>query len=261
MPRVFANNVGLHYVSAGQGDPPLLLLHGLGGSHEIWLPIIPELTVFRRVLAGDHRGHGASDKPGGPSAVRLLAEDWVAVLDALGIERADLLGLSLGGAVAMTIAVRHPARVRTLVLVDTWAYPHPDFVGLMRARLELLQRGDTPGYAEAAIPQVYSEAYARENPAAIDAYRARVAATEPGPLAAAVRACIVHDMRGELGRIAAPTLVIVGAEDRLTPPLHADYLFRSIRNAKLAVIEGSAHFPHLEAPVHFLNCLRRFLPG
>jgi 3-oxoadipate enol-lactonase len=261
MPRLLANNVGLHYVEAGRGEPPLLLLHGLGGSLDIWRPILGTLAAARRVLAGDHRGHGASDKPGGPYTVRLLADDWVAALDALGIARADLLGLSLGGAVAMTIAARDPARVRALVLEDTWAYPHPDFVGMLRARLELLARGDMAGYAEAAIPQVYSDAYARANPAALDAYRARVAATEPGPLASAVRACLAHDMRGELARITAPTLVIVGAEDRLTPPFHAQYLFHAIAGAKLAVIEGSAHFPHLEAPAQFLGCLGRFVTG
>lgn len=184
MPRVFADNIHLNYVEQGRGEPPLLLLHGLGGS----------------------------DKPAGPYSVRLLAADWVAAMDALGVERADLLGLSLGGAVAM-----------------------------LRARLVLLEKGDMPAYAEAAIPQVYSEAYVRANPAAIDAYRARVAQAAPASLAAAVNACIEHDMRGDLAHITARTLVIVGGEDRLTPPRHSDYLFGASADAKLVVIEGSAH--------------------
>ena len=221
MPRVLADDIHLNYVEQGRGEPPLLLLHGLGGSHEIWQPVLGPLAASRRVLAGDHRGHGGSDKPSGPYSVRLLAGDWVAAMDALGIERADLLGLSLGGAVAMRIAASHPARVRALVLVDTWACPHPEFVGMLRERLLLLAKGDMRAYAEAAIPQVYSEAFVRANPEAIDAYRARVAQSEPGSLRAAVGACIEHDMRGDLARITARTLVIVGAEDRLTPPLHS----------------------------------------
>lgn len=259
MPRVFANNVHLNYVEQGRGEPPLLLLHGLGGSHEIWQPVLGPLAGSRRVLAGDHRGHGGSDQPAGPYSVQLLAADWVAAMDALGVGRADLLGLSLGGAVAMRVAASRPARIRSLVLVDTWAYPHPEFVRMLRERLVFLARGDMDAYAEAAIPQVYSEAYVRANPAVIDAYRARVARASPASLGAAVRACIEHDMRGDLARITARTLVIVGGEDRLTPAHHSDYLFGAIADAKLVVIEGSAHFPHLEAPGHFLNCLKRFL--
>jgi 3-oxoadipate enol-lactonase len=259
MPRLRANNVHLNYVEAGQGEPPLVLLHGVGGSHEMWQPVLPALSASRRVLAGDHRGHGGSDKPGGPYTVRLLADDWRAALGALGVQRADLLGLSLGGAVAMRLAADHPERVRKLVLVDTWGFPHPDFVGMMRERLALLERGDLRAYADAAIPQVYSDGYVREHPEAIEAYRARVARAEVASLRSAVGACVAHDMRGDLARVAAPTLVLVGRQDRLTPPYHSEYLARAIAGASLAVVDGCAHFPHLEAPETFLRMVGAFL--
>ncbi|MBI4635022.1 MAG: alpha/beta fold hydrolase [Candidatus Rokubacteria bacterium] len=259
--RLFVNDVHLRVRDAGDGTPPLLLLHGLGGSLEIWDSLIPHLEKSQRVIAGDHRGHGGSDKPSGPYSVGLFARDWIAAMDALGIDRADLLGLSLGGAVAMRIAADHPSRVRALVLVDTWALPHPDFTAMLRERLAHLSRGDMRAYAEAAIPQVYSESFRRGHPDAIDAYRARVAEADPASLRAAVQAALDHDMRGDLRRIGAPTLVVVGADDRLTPPFHAEYLGRSVPGAQLVVVPGSGHFPFLEAPREFLDAVLPFLRG
>lgn len=259
MSRVFANNVHLHYVEAGAGDPPLLMLHGLGGSHEMWRPVLERLARSRRVVAGDHRGHGASDKPAGPYSVRLLAQDWLAAMDALGIARADLLGLSLGGAVAMRMAADAPSRVRRLVLEDTWAFPHREFAAMLQERLAFLRAGDLRGYADAAIPQVYSDEYVRRHPEAIEAYRARVAGAEVGSLISAVGACLGHDMRRDLGGITAPALVLVGARDRLTPPLFAEHLAASIPGARLHVFRDSAHFPNLEEEAAFVQVVEAFL--
>lgn len=258
MPTVFVNNIAMHYAEAGQGAP-LLLLHGLGGSHEMWLPVIPELARSYRVIAGDHRGHGASHKPRGQYTIRLFSDDWRAVMDALRIDRAHILGLSMGGAIAMRLAVEAPQRVRALVLVDTWAHPHPDFLAMLHQRLEKLASGDLAGYAEVAIPQVYSPRFVQANPQAIADYRARVGKANPDSLRSAVGACMSHDMQGALARIQAPTLVIVGSQDGLVPPFHSEYIQRAIPKASLTVIEGSGHIPHLEAPERFLKVVREFL--
>lgn len=260
MALVAANGIQLNYVEAGRGEPPLLLLHGLGGSHEMWLPLLGRFGD-RRVLAGDHRGHGGSSKPPGPYTTGLLAEDWRAALDALGIARADVLGLSLGGAVAMRLAADHPELVRRLVLLDTWAAPDPRFVANMREREALLARGDLAAYAEQSIAQVFTEPYIRAHPAEMDAYRARVAKAEVGSLAAAVGACVTHDMGRDLTRIAAPTLVVVGRLDTLTPPAYAERLAAGIAGARLAVVDGAAHFPHVERPEEFLKVVEPFITG
>ncbi len=257
MPRLGVNNVGMHYVESGQGSP-LLLLHGVGGSHEMWLPIVPDLARSHRVIAADHRGHGASDKPRGSYTISLFCQDWLALLDVLKVDRAHLVGLSMGGAIAMRLAGEHPQRVRSLVLVDTWAFPHPDFLALMRKRVERLASGDLAAYADEAIPQVYSPAFIAANPEALAQYRARVAQLNPDSVRAAVEACMTHDMRGRQAEIKAPTLVVVGSEDRLTPPHHSDYLARTIPGARLAVIQGSGHIPHLERPGEFLKVVGDF---
>lgn len=258
MPTISVNNITMHYVEAGQGSP-LLLLHGLGGSHEMWLPIVPELARSHRVIVADHRGHGASDKPGGQYTTRLYADDWLALMEALKLDRAHLLGLSMGGAIAMRLAVEAPHRVHSLILVDTWGHPHPEFLAMLRQRLEKLAAGDLAAYAEAAIPQVYSPRFIRVNPQAMAEYRARVAKANPDSLRSAIGACMSHDMHGALGRIQAPTLVIVGSEDGLVPPFHSEYLQRAIPRASLSVIKGSGHIPHLEAPAEFLQVVREFL--
>lgn len=259
MPTLFANNVHLNYVEAGAGQPPRLILHGLGGSHEMWLPLLPALARSRRVIAGDHRGHGASDKPGGAYTVDLFARDWVAALDALGVARAHVLGLSLGGAVAMRLAADHPQRVAKLILQDTWAHPHPDFIAQLETRLALLEGGDVRAYADAAIAQVFSDEYARTHPDVMDAYRARAAKADPAALAAAVGACVAHDMRGALARITAPALVVVGARDRLTPAAHAEYLAAAIPGARLHRFDHSAHFPNIEEDKEFVRVVQEFL--
>jgi len=258
MPTVFANNITMHYIEAGQG-PPLFLLHGLGSSHEMWLPIVSELSRSYRVIAADTRGHGASDKPQGQYSIRLFADDWLALMDALGVERAHLLGLSMGGAIAMRLAADAPQRVRSLILVDTWAFPHPDFLAMLRQRLEKLGGGALGGYAEVAIPQVFSPGFIQANPQAIADFRARIARAGPDSLRSAIQACMSHDMRGTLARIQTPTLVLVGSEDRLLPPFHSEYLRRAISKAALTVIGGSGHIPHLEAPARFLKAVREFL--
>jgi 3-oxoadipate enol-lactonase len=257
MPRLSVNNIGMHFVESGQGSP-LLLLHGVGGSHEMWLPIVPDLARAHRVIAADHRGHGASDKPRGSYTISLFGQDWVALMDALKVDRAHLVGLSMGGAIAMRLAVELPRRVRSLVLVDTWAFPHPDFLALMRKRLERLAAGDLAAYAEEAIPHVYSPAFIAANPEALSLYRARVAQLNPDSIRAAVEACMAHDMRGRQAEIKVPTLVVVGKEDRLTPPYHSEYLARTIPGSRLVVIEGSGHIPHLEKPKEFLKAVVDF---
>ena len=258
MPKVFVNNVRMHYIEAGQGTP-LLLLHGLGGSHEMWLPVMPELARSYRVIAGDHRGHGASDKPRGQYSIRLFSNDWLALMEALKVDGAHVLGLSMGGAIAMRLAVEAPQRVRSLILVDTWAYPHPEFLAMLRQRLEKLSAGDLAVYAEAAIPQVFSPRFIQANPQVIADFRARLARASSDSLRSAIAACMSHDMQGTLARIQAPTLVVVGSEDRLLPRFHSEYLRRAIHQASLTVIAGSGHIPHLEVPERFLRVVREFL--
>jgi 3-oxoadipate enol-lactonase len=259
MPEATVNNVRLSYRDSGGGAAPLLLLHGLGSSGQIWDGLALALTPAHRVIAPDLRGHGASAKPRGGYSVRLLADDVAALLDHLGVEAAAVCGLSMGGAIAQTLAVDHRARVRALVLEDTWGYPTPAFAAALGARIQAVREHGLAHYAEAAIPQVFSERFRAANPQALDDYRARNAQLDPEAIQSVMRGLVAFDPRGRLATVRVPTLVVVGSEDRLTPRLHAEYLHRVIPGSRLEVVEGAGHIPHLEAPAVFTRLLLDFL--
>lgn len=258
MPTRFVNDISMFYVEEGRGEP-LCLLHGLGGSSAMWQPVQVALARTHRVVAADHRGHGASSKPRGSYSIKLFVDDWLALMDALGVERAHLLGLSMGGAIALELAVGRPDRVRSLILEDTWAFPHPAFVSHMEARLRALDEGGLAAYADVAIPVIFSEPFARAHPEAVRGFGERLAELDPAALRAAVQACIAHDVGGRLTALDRPTLILVGGEDRLTPPLHASYLHQGIRGSHYVAIAGAGHIPHLEQPGTFLEAVQAFL--
>lgn len=251
-------NVRLHYREAGVGRP-LLCLHGLGSSGQIWEGLVPELARTYRVLAPDLRGHGASAKPRGGYSVRLLADDVVALLDARGVGPAAVCGLSMGGAVAQVLAVEYPERVSALVLEDTWAFATPGFATALQARIQAVRDRGLGSYADTAVLQVFSEAFRAANPQALEEYRARNAELDAEAFQSVIRGLIGFDMRGRLGTLRVPTLVVIGSEDRLTPRFHADYLLRSIPGARLEVVAGAGHIPHVEQPAAFTTLLRKFL--
>ncbi len=269
MPEASVNGVRVHYRDTGGsagpgpagGAPPLLLLHGLGSSGQIWDGVIPAFTPARRVVAPDLRGHGASAKPRSEYSVRLLADDVVALLDHLGLGAVAVCGLSMGGAIGQTLAVEHPHRVRALVLEDTWGYPTSAFVAALEARIAAVREHGLAYYAETAIPQVFSAAFRAAHPRALDEYRARNLQLDPDVIQAVMRGLMAFDLRDRLPAVRAPTLVIVGSDDRLTPRVQAEFLHRTIQGSRLEVIEGAGHIPHLEQPDVFVRLVDEFLRG
>ena len=268
MPRLEINSVTLHYAVSGLG-PPVLFCHGYGGSHQDWLYQVAALNGDYSVLTIDYRGHGSSDAPTAADAysVPLFAADVLTLADALGIDRFSLVGHSMGGFVALRVALDFPARLDSLVLVDTSAGPveMPDQAGL-QAELEQIARAD--GMAAAF------EYNAAHNPLALRGYRLfpwhrelarrRFSETSVDGYIYAGRALAEReDVTDRLPEIKAPTLVVVGAEDA---PFRrpAEALAAGIPDARLEVIPGAAHSPNEEtAPVFnarladFLNTVHR----
>src|SRR5262245_29811174 len=259
--RVRANGVEIAYEDAGAGARPLVLVHGFSGFRQDFATQQAALARVGRVLAPDLRGHGESSKPGDAAAytLALLAEDLLAFLDALGVERCDLLGHSMGGMLALRAALRAPERIASLVLMDTAPGP----LGFVdRALLETAARvGREAGMA--ALAQVL-RARAEDAPGrgAPDrrveeewgeerfwAWRSsRLAAMDPVAYEAFGRALVEQeDLSGRLPEIACPAAVLVGELDHdFRAPSEA--LARGIPGARLTVLPHAGHQPQHEAP-------------
>jgi pimeloyl-ACP methyl ester carboxylesterase len=165
-----------------------------------------------------------------------------------------------GSAIAQTLAVDHRARVQALVLEDTWGYPTPAFAAALGARIQAVREHGLAHYAEAAIPQVFSERFRAANPQALDDYRARNAQLDPEAIQSVMRGLVAFDPCGRLATVRVPTLVVVGSEDRLTPRVTQIPPPRHPRQPPGGGRRGRPH-PALEAPGVFTRLLLRLPPG
>jgi 3-oxoadipate enol-lactonase len=208
--------VSLHHETDGDPDaPPLLLLGSLGSALDMWEPQLPALTPGHRVIRVDHRGHGKSPVPPGPYAVAELAGDVLALLDRLELDRVDLLGLSLGGAVGMYLASEAPERIGRLALCATSAH-WPD-QAVWQARIDAVSEGGTEAVAEAVARTWFTPEFARAHPDRLGWAAASIRATAVSGYLACCQALRDWDHVGRLGAITAPTLLICGTADPATP--------------------------------------------
>jgi 3-oxoadipate enol-lactonase len=252
--------VSVHYTVDGPEDAPVLLLgSSLGTDGRMWTPQVPVLAQRFRLVRYDHRGHGRSPVPPGPYQLDDLGGDVLALLDHLGVARAHLGGLSLGGMVAMWLAINAPDRVRRLALVCTSARLGPPRMWADRAAA--VRAGGLGAIAEAVIARWTTPEHARTQPDVVDGLRQMLLATPPEGYAAACHAIETMDLEGDLGRITAPTLVIAGLADEATPPAHAQRIVGLIPGARLALVAGAAHLANVTRPELVGNLLADFLSG
>jgi 3-oxoadipate enol-lactonase len=246
-----ANGARLYYEVYGEGEP-LLLIMGLGANHLGWAAQVPVYAREFKVIVFDSRGTGQSDFPQGVDyTIPLLADDAAALLDALGVDRAHVYGISLGGMIAQEMALRHPDKVRSLILgATTPGGPHA--VGAdaqaLQALLEqgaVVDRAVTPGILEI----LFSPAYLAEHLSDLSEMFQRSAdypTTSPEAYGAQLRAVAGYDTYDRLPDIAAPTLVLHGTDDPLIPVANGRILAERIPDAKLVLFDGARHGYYLE---------------
>jgi pimeloyl-ACP methyl ester carboxylesterase len=251
MPLARRDDVELHWDSTG-GGAPVLLIMGLGMTATGWWRTIPVLAEELRVIAFDNRGVGRSSRPAGPYTVPQLADDAVAVLDAAGVGRAHVYGISLGGMIAQELVLRHPERVDALVLGATT--PGGDAaVAADDATLAFFRRRAEMPAEEAvwaSVPYNYGE---RTRAKHADRIGADVAERlrypiEPEPYVAQLDAALGHDTADRLGQIDAPTLVVHGDADRMVAPQNARFLAGAIPGADLLMLQGAGHLYPTDDP-------------
>ena len=236
----------------GAPGPPLVLVHGAGGSLRHWPAAVRRLPG-RRVIALDLPGHGSSPPPAHGS-VGACARSVLGLLDALGVDRAAIGGHSMGGAVALTLALEAPGRVAALALVGTGARLRVAPAILQATADPERYRGFGEGSAEVSFGPGASAALRREF---AEGWRAVDAAVAHGDFLA----CDVFDAMARLGEIRAPALVVCGTEDRLTPPRYSEYLRDHLAGARLELVPGAGHMVMLEAPEQVAAAIEGLLAG
>jgi 3-oxoadipate enol-lactonase len=237
--------IDVHAVVEGPADAPVLLLsNSLGADLAMWNPQVPALTRHFRVVRYDTRGHGRSPVPDGDSTIDDLADDVVALLDRLGIDRAHVAGLSIGGMTALRLAARDPHRVATLAVLCSSA--HPGNEQSWRDRASTVRAQGTGAIADAVISRWFTPDFAAAHPKVIDELRETFAAHPDEGYASCCAVLAGLDLRPELARISAPTLVVSGAEDAALPPEHQQVIADGITGAQLLSVSPGAHLANIE---------------
>lgn len=251
------------YDDVGQG-PPLVLIHGHPFDRSMWQP---QVAYFARdgwrVIAPDLRGYGDSAVVAGMTTLDTFARDIAALLDRLDVADAVLCGLSMGGQIVMEFYRQFPDRVRALVLADTFAEAETASGRKLRNDTadRLLREGMAP-FAQEALPRMLAERTIREQPAVVRHVLRMMCDTNPAGAAAALRGRAERpDYVELLGRIAVPTLVVVGEYDEFTTIQDAHAMCERIPDGALVVVHDAGHMPNLEQPDAFNEEVARFLGG
>lgn len=258
--RARCGDIDVEWFEWGRGDP-LVLVHGLADDHRAWRKVLPWLAADRRVIACDLRGHGGTSLGEPDGSLAQLGGDLVALLDAIGLERADLVGFSLGGTIVMRAAIDHPARVRRLVPVATSSRVGRAAAPWYSDRAALADQG--PERLWPLLEQDTREQLAGAPDELPAHWRIRRQSTaDPRGFANASRAMArlnAEPLDPELGRIQAPTLVIAAELDAFCPPRAGEIIVAGIQGSRMCVIPGSGHQVELERPAELSAAILEFL--
>jgi len=260
MPFTALGRENVHFeVTGPAAAPPLLLIHSLGASGHVFDPLVPALAPAFRVVRYDLPGHGLSSPPaaGTGASVAELARGAAALLDRLGIGRAHVFGLSLGGQVALALAAATPGCVDRLVLCAT--APRLGSPELWSQRIDAVKSAGLASIADAVLARWTTAGFAARAPADAAGLRAMLLATHPDGYAAGCAALRDADLRAQCGQVSAPTLAIAGERDPAAPLADVQAMAAAIRGARLAVIPAAAHLPPVERPAEVAALLADFL--
>ncbi|MBI3547421.1 MAG: alpha/beta fold hydrolase [Elusimicrobia bacterium] len=255
---------GIAYSDEGSREAKaVVLIHGFPFNREMWRPQVDALKGRWRAVAYDVRGHGKSSVGDGQYMVETFVDDLIELLDHLGIERAVLCGLSMGGYIALRAAERQPERVSGLVLCDTKSEADDNAAKLKRASaLRSVKTGGTAAFITATLPNLFAKRNLDQKHPAVAAVQGMMDASEPLGVRGALLALASRmDTTASLEKIAVPSLLLVGAEDAVTPPAVMRAMASRIRGSKLHVIPDAGHVSGLENPVEFNRRLVEFLDG
>lgn len=248
----------LHYALDGPPDGlPLFFVNSLGTDLRLWEAVLPSFAGQYRLIRYDFRGHGLSDCPPPPYTITDHAADLHGLLNTLQVESAILVGISVGGQIALAYAAAHPERIRSLVLCDTGT--KIGSAAMWNERIERLRQEGMDSLADSILARWFTPSFAQANPAVTRGYTHMLTRT---PLAGYIGTCAAlrdADLADAAQTVKARALVICGAEDVATPPDLGRALANTLPDARFSLIDGAAHLPCVEQSAAFAALLHRFL--
>ena len=249
----------IHFTDSGGTGVPVLLVHAIGCDHRMWDGLGTALSPRFRVIRMDVRGHGRSAVTPRPYSLDQLADDARDLLDSLKIDKSHWVGLSMGGMIGQAFALRHPQRLRKLVLANTTSTYGTRGPEMWEARAKAVGEGGMAAVKELAMQRYFTDDFRASSSDVVDRIGAGFLATDPEGYIACCNAIRDLDFSGDLHRIKAPTLVIAGEKDVGTPVAMSKAIADAIPGATLAVIPGAAHLSAVENPEAFNKLVEDFL--
>ncbi|MBE2202552.1 MAG: alpha/beta fold hydrolase [Anaerolinea sp.] len=268
MPTTTANGINMYYETHGSGAP-LLLISGLGYNQWQWHKMVPGLAEQFQVITFDNRGVGQTDKPAGPYSAALLAADAVGLLQALGIERAHVMGHSMGGFIAQEMALSYPEMVDKLILAST-NFGGPRHLPITQEAMAVLMDVTSDPVTRFKNGLVVSTApgWSEDNPAMIDEWLRWRVANPIDPAAYQAQMAVGLGLLAEascfeskLPNVQAETLILFGAHDKVVPPGNADLLAAKIPHSTIHILPNAGHFFPIETPEEANGVIGGFLGG
>jgi len=261
MPRIRVNGIELYYELHGDPSSAVLVLNNgiIMNASTSWVMQTEVFARHYRILQYDCRGQGLSDHPEGPYTMELHADDLAALLKGLEIGHAHIAGISYGGEVAQAFAIKYPHLIRSLVFADTVSEVGPELRMIIENWIDALNSGDSQYFFNATVPWNFSTEFIVYNDKLLEDAKKRYAMLDFTALITLSQCFLEVNFTHELGRIKAPTCIIVGEKDRLKGLAYARILKREIPHAELHILEGSGHATIWERSAEFNSVVLGFL--
>ena len=256
--KIRTNDIETRYTIEGEG-PWLAMSHSLACNVSMWDEQAKLLSRDYKVLRYDTRGHGESSAPPGPYTLEQLADDAKALFDALGIKRTHWIGLSMGGMIGETFALRYPGFFRSMVLADTTSRRPPNAEQMWGERVKAAREKGMEAVREGTLARWFTEPFRKARPDVMDRIGRDILATPVEGFAGCCDAIARVDVLDRLKEIDCPALVIVGEHDHGTPPEMARAIHENLRGSELVIIPSAAHLSNIEQAQMFNEAVSSFL--
>ena len=252
------NGIEVNYTIEGQG-PWVVMSHSLGCNLSMWDEQAAMLKARYRVLRFDTRGHGGSDAPAGAYTLDMFSDDLLGLLDGLGVESPHFIGLSMGGMIGMTFALKHPKRFRSLVLCDTSSRIPKEAGPVWEGRIKIAAEQGMEPLVEPTLQRWFTEPFYKANKPMMTRVGQMIRNTQAPGYIGCCKAIPEIDVTDRLGAITCPVQVVVGDQDVGTPVAMSRAIHDAIPESELVVIASASHLSNLEQPAAFNKAIAGFL--